>query len=348
MTQPTLFKPCDAHLYGLYDGSWKGVLTDASFVHPAKFSFNLIAWIYQHAIDNKWVERGSLVIDPFGGCACGAFNALKHGLVWCGCELEPKFVALGKQNLKLWQDRYGALPNWGLATITQGDSRYLRKVFHAQVKLSVSSPPYAEIAAGAGGLNHKPAKKPGQQAGRAKGASQSANQHYGQTAGQLSTMGEGQAPGLSVSSPPFEGSLLTKDEKFAHAVARDRRNGSRLLNAPDGYGKTEGNIGNDSGDTFWSAARLVVQEVYALLKPGAHAIWVCGNFVRKKQVVPFCDQWQALCEQAGFYSGVQTRGAQNHKDGQPAANRRWRARDEAHKGQLFPQTSCRQAPRVGH
>jgi hypothetical protein len=37
-----------------------------------------------------------------------------------------------------------------------------------------------------------------------------------------------------------------------------------------------------------------------VLRPGGYAAWVCKDFVRKGQRVPFSDQWQQLCEAVGF------------------------------------------------
>jgi len=53
-------------------------------------------------------------------------------------------------------------------------------------------------------------------------------------------------------------------------------------------------------ETFWSAARQVVEQTYHVLAPGAHAIWVCKDFVRDKARVPFSHQWAQLCEACGF------------------------------------------------
>ena len=66
------------------------------------------------------------------------------------------------------------------------------------------------------------------------------------------------------------------------------------------YGNAAGNIGNQSGDTFWQAAREIVSQCHAILRPGGHVIWICKDFVRKGKRVPFSDQWQALCESQGF------------------------------------------------
>jgi len=42
-----------------------------------------------------------------------------------------------------------------------------------------------------------------------------------------------------------------------------------------------------------------VKPIY-LLRPGGHAVFVVGNFIRKGKVVPFAHQWLTLCESVGF------------------------------------------------
>lgn len=79
-----------------YNDNWKGVITEASFTHPAKFSRGLIRRIYSHAIEHGWLSPGDTVLDPFGGVGLGALHANYYGLNWLGVELEPKFVTLGQ------------------------------------------------------------------------------------------------------------------------------------------------------------------------------------------------------------------------------------------------------------
>lgn len=153
---------------------------------------------------------------------------------------------------------------------------------------SISSPPYAESASGNGGLNTQPGKD-GQQSGRNPNSpSQDSDNHYGDSKGQLSAMKLGELD-AAVSSPPFENVVNTKDEKY---VTEKPLFGD--------YGNTDGNIGNDKGDTFWSAARTIVDQTYLALKPGAYSAWVVKNFVRNKTLVDFPGQWQKLCEACGF------------------------------------------------
>jgi hypothetical protein len=143
---------------------------------------------------------------------------------------------------------------------------------------------------------------------------------YGSTPGQLGAM---KANGFdaAVSSPPFEkteGRLSSgkfkNPEESARIRSENRRNGKtkghyaspnailRSMNKANQevYGDTAGQLGNDSGDDFWSAARTIVDQVYSVLAPGGHAVWVCKDFVKNKQIVPFCSQWRTLCEAAGF------------------------------------------------
>lgn len=44
----------------------------------------------------------------------------------------------------------------------------------------------------------------------------------------------------------------------------------------------------------------LVPEAFAILRPGAHAVWIVKAFVKDKQIVPFPDQWRQLCEAVGF------------------------------------------------
>lgn len=131
----------------LYGESWKGLITDEAFAHPAKFSRALIRKIYTHLIEDGFLKPGDTVLDPFGGVALGGHDAMRLGLHWVGCELEAKFHALGNGNIDLWRERYTWFP--GTATLLNGDSRNLAQVVGAGINGTVSSPPYAETVMGA-------------------------------------------------------------------------------------------------------------------------------------------------------------------------------------------------------
>jgi hypothetical protein len=498
--------------HNCYPSNWKGKIVSDAFQHPAKFSSKLIRAIYEHITAEGWVKPGDMVIDPFGGIALGALDAMSFGLSWYGCELEQHFAQIGNQNIDLWNRRFASMPGWsGNATLLQGDSRNLAEILAgAQVTVSsppyagmeveknsprinlekmyesykksgggqtfeaftntqlkhsvnyqavvssppftdslssdrvdpaervklaremgisnaadvsaidmekagkrnqsysavVSSPPYADGCAHTGGNDSNPEHIQGGMlfgVGIAGAISsppyadsdqdykegwsrfhdghtpkqrvdQQREARYGESTGQLGAMkatdsafqaaissppfagstadggwqmlgkyaAEGKltvkqvkgntnkaypswnkdrntdyAPSddnlgnatatdagfqAAVSSPPFQGttggtSVTAKDGVLADKRLFNRHAGS---NAAMGYGESVGNLGNDLGNDFWLSARTIVEQVYQVLQPGGHAIWVVKDYVKNKQRVPFCDQWRELCEAVGF------------------------------------------------
>ena len=149
---------------------------------------------------------------------------------------------------------------------------------------AISSPPYADtIERGDGpGARFDPEGHPGNPDKISSAAS------YGTSAGQVGRLD------AAVTSPPFEASLQSKDVEFN----TETRPG-RTMQIAD-YGDTPGNIGNDTSDTFWSASRAIVEQVYTALKPGGYAAFVTGDFVRRGQRIHFGEKWLALCQAVGF------------------------------------------------
>ena len=78
-------------------------LTPSSIL--AKFARGLAFWLVEHALAEGWVASGDTVEDCFAGIAGGALPCLLKGVNWLGCELEPRFVELGQQNLAYWHQR---------------------------------------------------------------------------------------------------------------------------------------------------------------------------------------------------------------------------------------------------
>lgn len=347
--------------HNLYSESWKGEIVPDAFVHPAKYSRALIRRIYDYLFEIGALKAGDAVIDPFGGVALGAEDALRLGLDWTGCELEQKFVDLGTANIALWNARYrGKLPHWGTARLLQGDSRKLAELVGATRQATVSSPPYSESYARRAD-DKRPRDEREQRAGHKLGGGQIDHpRDYGETAGQLGSMHEGDLS-AAIASPPYEGARVGQESGQEHCGHQDAygassgqlgampagdvdaaissppyegmdRNKSHkdvpiehkaeLLAAAgidpdkwlgkarctemrtDGYGASEGQLGETQGETFWSASRSIVEQVYQVLVPGGVAAWVVKDFVRNKERVPFCDQWQQLCEACGFETYV--------------------------------------------
>lgn len=280
--------------YGCYDGSWQSApLVAEAYAHPAKVSFNLAERIYRHMLAEEWIKPGMQILDPFGGVGCFAFHAALYGMRWVGVELEQRFVDLGQQNLELWRNRYAPhFPGYGTARLVQGDSRRLVEVVTDAMGV-VSSPPYAEAQAhpSIGSVNKDQWGTAGTDIVARRGLSAA----YGSTPGQLGAM-----PAGVVSSPPFESANQSIDSDFLQLRAEQHRNGSRMQPGLGTYGDTPGNIGNDTADTFWSAAAQIVAQCYAILRPGGYAAWVTGDFVRNRRRVPFGQQWLDLCVACGF------------------------------------------------
>jgi hypothetical protein len=391
-----------------YDLGWKDLIHPQAFSHPAKFSRGLIFRIIEHALTDGLIQPGQTILDPFGGVALGALPCLMNGLNWVGCELESKFVELGRENIDLWNQRFSGMPKWtGQAVLLQGDSRRLAKVVSG-AGLVVSSPPYATqvINSDSNGIDWEKAGRPdrtkpspnrispgvdgglkygstngqlgqmkegdisavissppfaGNSGGRGEasrngidsalfdrhsggmkkgtgsdpanldhlpqgqppaaiissppycdqptktgkvdesawsdgrprpvGASQRESGGYGATLGQLGAMPAGTAV---VSSPPFENQNACNDPKY--------QNGRTQSGGPlyGDYGSTEGQLGVDSGETFWSAARQIVEQCALILPVGGAAIWVCKRYIKSGKIVDFSGQWAQLCEACGF------------------------------------------------
>ena len=346
MNEPTIWHNC-------YSDNWNGVIVAEAFAHPAKFARGLIRRIYEHMRDSGYITPGDRVIDPFGGIAAGAVDAMSMGLHWYGCELEPRFVALGNANIDKWQRDLAMLGNRvGTARLIQGDSRYLASLLGGGMAATISSPPYETDALGhsrghAGLIRDEvygtpPATEygstPGQLGamrsgdftaavssppyadavngtGEGPGARHDPIHHNGDNAHKVSSAnGYGATPGnlgnlsgdgfqAAVSSPPFGGEAQHTGGPMPtkHYDGRQApRVSSGMVTGAAPYGETEGQLAQENGDTFWAAARAIVEQTYAVLRPGGYAAWVCKDFVRKGQRVPFSDQWQQLCAAVGF------------------------------------------------
>ena len=313
---------------GCYEGGWNGLIVPDAFSHPAKFSYALTRRMFEHARDNGWISPGSVVVDPFGGVGTGGIIAAYADIQWIGCELEQKFVDLARENFELHRRKWEGL-NCPQPVIIQGDSREMCTVLGA-ADCVVSSPPFlgsqegASVAGPSSGM-WKGYEK-GLKAGNGSKTYESSQRAYGQTPGQLGNLKPGAVDAV-VSSPPFMLSDNRDVDKtpFAHKFHGDQKygdenpsmggiGGDRLSeNAQSNrlqHVEAIGNLGNivSSGnngqlinqDTFWQAAKEIVQQCHQILKPGGHAIWVVKAFVRKGKRVDFPGDWRRLCESVGF------------------------------------------------
>ena len=81
--------------FGCYSSGWRNEIVPEAFSHPAKFARGLIRRIYEHALERGYLRESDTVLDPFGGIALGAADALANGLNFVGVELEQSFVDMG-------------------------------------------------------------------------------------------------------------------------------------------------------------------------------------------------------------------------------------------------------------
>jgi hypothetical protein len=158
------------------------------------------------------------------------------------------------------------------ATLRRGDSRQLQAVLEGHGDCAIASPPYADGCRHTGGADPQPQRMRGEFHHVA----------YGQSAGQLGAMATGTPFDGAISSPPYEASW--HDPGNAGWIERCRRvgisaeqiqrygNGKGMNLNGQSYGRSEGQLGNAQSETFWSAARAVVSQLYAALKSGGESV----------------------------------------------------------------------------
>lgn len=275
--------------HGCYNDSWKGIIVPEAFAHPAKMACGLTNRIFKHALSEGWIRPGDVVVDPFGGIGSTGIVGGCFGLKVVCVELEQKFVSLAEQNFKLNRKAFecGHFGQRYQPQIIQGDSRRLSEVI-ASCDIVLGSPPFSVRQPTANA-------RPGEETPLQKMPADD----YGQTPGQLGAMKPGSVEAI-ISSPPYESAIEKRKGPSGLMGGTFRLGRSDMQANAEGYGATDGNIGNDRGETFWQAARQIVSECHKILKPGGHAIWVVKAFVRKGKIVDFPGDWRRLCESQGF------------------------------------------------
>lgn len=125
----------------------------------------------------------------------------------------------------------------------------------------------------------------------------------------------------SIFSPPYAESVNQSDGANDSAARLERKSKAgvdvsqainrggpnSVLNQAQVYGQTAGQIGAESGETYWQAMAQVYTELHTVLKPGGVAAIVVKDYVRNKQRVPLCDQTAQLLEAVGFTVVERTR-----------------------------------------
>lgn len=160
---------------------------------------------------------------------------------------------------------------------------------------AISSPPFPQPYTSGGGINVKGygdgSDKVGDRTYQSKGGDRSE--------GNLETMDD-KGFRAAISSPPYEG--IRQD---GAGIAKEGQGGfGAYTDEPVDHWHTQrdqNNIGNlKTGEDFWSASRIILEQLYQVIVPGGHAVFVVKAFVRNKQIVDFPAQWAQLCEAVGF------------------------------------------------
>lgn len=235
--------------HNCYDGSWRDLIVSHAFAHPAKFAPSLVRRIYAHGLKAGWWKRGDLIGDPFGGIAGGGIMAGYAGLNWIGVELEPRFVAMGNQNLAMHGPKWAALEEATSLKLIQGDSRRFAEIV-GQAAAVVTSPPYEESLAFVNDKKAASIKRAQIKYDRFHGKTSSEfyemtpgaagmGGDYGSTEGQIGSLPGGDLDAV-LTSPPYAETLNHGGGPDTH---EDKRRGQSLLGIKEGYGTTTGQIG---------------------------------------------------------------------------------------------------------
>ncbi|MDD5006583.1 MAG: DNA methyltransferase [Candidatus Omnitrophica bacterium] len=283
-------------------------------------------------------EQSEVVVSssPYGQTQGG------RGIAKRGYHNEKKRKGVYKRMVDtVYEDKHFSKDN--ISNLKDGD-----------INAILTSPAYADISTGAGGLNTKPAKKAGQQSGRsAEASSQDTDQKYGRTVGQIARLKDKGVEGIissppfnenkanvihsgdkgkhtydanesksrmkkdyvlpenknnigslkgvdaAITSPPFEDSIGSDDPKKRGGLYRDPKR-AKDKNLTGTYGKSEGQLGKEKGETYWEAMKQVYIECWKILKKDGHMAIVVKDFYRKGQRVPLCDNTVRLLENIGF------------------------------------------------
>uniref|UniRef100_A0A6H1ZXL9 Putative methyltransferase n=1 Tax=viral metagenome TaxID=1070528 RepID=A0A6H1ZXL9_9ZZZZ len=122
---------------------------------------------------------------------------------------------------------------------------------------------------------------------------------YGSSKGQLGAMKAGDVDAV-VCSPPYADSMETSggiDPSKSKHIGGPH---SQMNNSDTRYGHTPGQIGQESGTTYWEAVRDVYAECYKVLKPGGVLVVVVKSYVKAGRRVPLPMQTLKLLIHLGF------------------------------------------------
>ncbi len=322
-----------------YDDGWQGVIVLEAFAHPAKMSYGLLKRILAHAQEQGWLN-GVILDPFGGIGSTGILGAYEgYQVVCCELEQKfvdlaeqnfklhdnawqkfgnPRPVIIQGDSRRLCEvvekaDCVIGSPPFAVRqppaqiefeklSKTQKDDYgqtpgQLGAMKPGKVDMVMSSPPYVDAV--------KTGEGPGAKVwSEEKGhwiAADYTQGKYGVAQGNLGNLKSGDVDCV-LGSPPYEGSIQTDGDGIDWSKIKEGGTNKTLAREAvgTGYGKAKGQLAEERGDTFWSAAKIIVEQCFKILKPSGHAIWVVKSFVRNKRIVDFPSDWQRLCESVGF------------------------------------------------
>ena len=206
---------------------------------------------------------------------------------------------------------------------------------------AILSPPYAGSLETAGGIDAQKSRH----IGGPNSQMNQDDTRYGSSPAQLAALPEGRPPeqaDAALTSPPFTGSTSEDRADRANTYWNFKTGHHKHEKANDAYGERRGSLYNqfaymspewvkerrrqsetqnlsrlpeeaETVQTFWSASRTILEQTFALLRPhipgrpGGCAVFVCKDYVRGGQRVPFSDNWRRLAESVGFVTIIEVR-----------------------------------------
>lgn len=269
--------------HGCYSLSWKGVIVNEAFKHPAKFSRGLIERIVYTGLERGWWAKGLVIGDPFGGVGCGGIVASYAGLQWIGTELEPRFVRMAIENFSKHarERRSFGLPE---PRILHGDAREFAALA-GQVRPKaltgiITSPPYADAESRrAGGPRTCFPDKRGRALDGAHG--------YGVQPGQIGELRSGSIDG-AITSPPWANRFDGAGTEPRPPHKKDGLGRSKRDYVDYAGTGTEGQLGGYDDETYWMAMAKVYAQMLQALAPGGIATVVVKDYVKGGVRVPLC------------------------------------------------------------
>jgi DNA modification methylase len=249
-----------------------------------------------HGIDDKteygWSE------GQIGNLKIGAVDSVVTSPPYAANEKSDHLMSEDGKNRQR-EDRRGFRQGRGCfrGSETYGEEEgQIGRLREGSVDAAITSPPYAACPVPAS--VSQPGGRQGVRSTYKEAGAADTQDYYGAEPGQIGALPAGTVDAC-VTSPPWENqepSHAQGDEAFA--AQKQKTGGCEFLDAE--YGKTDGQIGEAAGETYWQAMSAVYSQVRQAVKPGGIVAIVVKDYVKNGQRVPLCDQTCQLLEHLGF------------------------------------------------